>query len=215
MADRGATRKHLRPMPPRRRTKRDREFAAKCEWGDFSEDDYYSNDGFLTTVWGPSMWLVLHTISFNYPCNPTPEQRAQYKQFFDSLYNVLPCGKCRTNLVNNYKCTGYGMKVFKSRETLSRWVYDLHSCVNAMLHKPNNYSYTEARNRFENFRARCRSEQATSNRRKKTKKLAGQNHEKESGCTDPVSGVKSKCTLMIGPITDCESMQIDPRCICK
>jgi hypothetical protein len=180
----------------------------KCKWGDFNEDSYYSNDGFLTTVWGPSMWFMLHTVSFNYPCDPSDNVQTQYQQFFDSLQHVLPCGKCRTNLVGNFKCTGYGKAVFKSRATLSRWVYDLHSCVNKMLNKPNPYTYDETRNRYENFRARCRKDEPT---RKSTSKV------KENGCTDPVSGLKSKCTLKIEPLADCdcESMQIDPRCICK
>ena len=25
----------------------------------------------LTAVWGPGMWFYLHTMSFNYPLNPT------------------------------------------------------------------------------------------------------------------------------------------------
>ena len=37
----------------------------------FSDDDYNSGDGMLTSIWGPGMWHYLHTISFNYPNNPT------------------------------------------------------------------------------------------------------------------------------------------------
>jgi len=37
----------------------------------YSPDDYNSNDGMLTSVWGPSMWHYLHTMSFNYPVAPT------------------------------------------------------------------------------------------------------------------------------------------------
>lgn len=33
----------------------------------FSESDYESGDGMITAVWGPPLWHVLHTISFNYP----------------------------------------------------------------------------------------------------------------------------------------------------
>ena len=28
--------------------------------------DYLSGDGMLTSVWGPSLWHYLHTMSFNY-----------------------------------------------------------------------------------------------------------------------------------------------------
>ena len=37
----------------------------------FNPKDYESNDGMLTTVWGPPMWHYLHTMSFNYPVKPT------------------------------------------------------------------------------------------------------------------------------------------------
>ena len=29
----------------------------------------------LTSVWGPPMWHALHTISFNYPVNPSLQQK--------------------------------------------------------------------------------------------------------------------------------------------
>ena len=37
----------------------------------FTKKDYNSGDGMITSIWGPSMWHYLHTISFNYPVNPT------------------------------------------------------------------------------------------------------------------------------------------------
>ena len=36
-------------------------------------------------VWGPGAWLFLHTISLNYPTNPTYEDKENYKTFFTSL----------------------------------------------------------------------------------------------------------------------------------
>ena len=38
-----------------------------CEPGTFNKDDYESGDGMLTSVWGPSLWHSIHTMSFNYP----------------------------------------------------------------------------------------------------------------------------------------------------
>jgi len=121
----------------------------------FNTEDLNSNDGFLTYVWGPSLWMTLHTISFNYPCHPTKAQKKQYRAFFDSLQHVLPCGKCRTNLIDNLKSTNYNKDVFQNRETLSKWVYDLHVCVNSMLGKDTKTSYEEVRHTYEHFRARC------------------------------------------------------------
>ena len=69
----------------------------------FSKEDYNSNDGMLTTVWGPSQWHVLHTMSFNYPVTPTPKDKRNYRNYILSLQNVLPCGKCIDNLRKNFK----------------------------------------------------------------------------------------------------------------
>ena len=57
----------------------------------------------LTSVWGPSMWHSLHTISFNYPVKPTQQQQNKYYRFFMSLTDVLPCKYCRQNLPKNMK----------------------------------------------------------------------------------------------------------------
>ena len=45
----------------------------------------------LTTVWGPSLWHTLHTISFNYPLKPTKRDKINYKRFIYQLRHVLPC----------------------------------------------------------------------------------------------------------------------------
>ena len=41
----------------------------------FNETDFKSGDGMLTSVWGPSLWHSLHTMSFNYPVNPSLEEK--------------------------------------------------------------------------------------------------------------------------------------------
>ena len=71
----------------------------------FKKGDFYSGDGFLTSVWGPAIWLFLHTMSFNYPNNPSPQQKKQYRDFILSLQYILPCIYCRKNLTKNFiKC---------------------------------------------------------------------------------------------------------------
>jgi len=37
----------------------------------YTEKEYNSGEGMLTTVWGPSLWHYLHTMSFNYTIEPT------------------------------------------------------------------------------------------------------------------------------------------------
>ena len=87
-------------MPSNRKTmKRGR--APQCS--PYSTEDYNSNDGMLTTVWGPSQWHFLHTMSFNYPVNPTDADKVHYRNHILGLRYVLPCGKCRANLTENFK----------------------------------------------------------------------------------------------------------------
>ena len=54
----------------------------------YTRKDYSSNDGMLVSVWGPSMWHYLHTMSFNYPVNPTCDDKTNYREFVLNLKNV-------------------------------------------------------------------------------------------------------------------------------
>jgi len=121
----------------------------------FTPQDYDSPDGFLTKIWGPNLWHTLHTISFNYPVNPSQETKKKYRDFILSLKYVLPCGKCRDNFKKNIKQLPLTMSYMKNRETFSRYVYDLHEVINKMLCKKSGLSYEDVRERYEHFRARC------------------------------------------------------------
>jgi hypothetical protein len=121
----------------------------------FSKVDFNSRDGMLTTVWGPSMWHYLHTMSFNYPVSPNRTQKKHSRDFVINLQYVLPCGKCRENLSRKFKKTPLTMENMKSRETFSKYIYELHESVNKMLNKRSHLSFEDVRDRYENFRARC------------------------------------------------------------
>ena len=47
----------------------------------YTDEEYNSGDGMLTTVWGPSMWHYLHTMSFNYPVEPTLNEKKKLSEF--------------------------------------------------------------------------------------------------------------------------------------
>ena len=84
----------------------------------FEKNQYESDFGMMTLIWGPVMWLTMHTVSFNYPVNPSEQDKRNYKQFFGSLKNTLPCGKCRENLKKNLRKVPMTNKVFKNRDSL-------------------------------------------------------------------------------------------------
>jgi hypothetical protein len=193
------TRKHL---SNRKKTRKQRVFKSK---------DFYSGDGFLTTIWGPPFWHVLHTISFNYPVNPSLEQKQQYRNYFLSLQNVLPCGACRKNLKTNFKHLPLTMTHMKNRDSFSRYVYNLHELVNKMLHKKSNLTYCDVRERYEHFRSRCTDEKP---KVYKFSDIKTKKNRKEKGCTEPLYGKKARCILNIVPQDDKgQSIQIDDKCV--
>ena len=185
----------------------------------FKKKDYYNGDGMLTTVWGPSMWHYLHTMSFNYPVAPTPADKKHYRDFMLNLQYVLPCKYCRQNLTNNYKVFPLKQSDMANRESFSRYVYKLHEMVNKMLKKKSNLSYCDVRERYEHFRSRCVAEtpkifdiKAYKNKTQKKENKG----KKEKGCTEPLYGKKSKCIIKIVPQDEkCKTMQIDKQCIKK
>ena len=91
----------------------------------FNNEDFKSSDGMLTYVWGPSLWHFLHTMSFNYPVKPTKDDKQHYMNFIHSLKFILPCKYCRMNLSRNLKETHFSLKNMKSRETFSKYVFNL------------------------------------------------------------------------------------------
>jgi hypothetical protein len=176
----------------------------------YKKSDYNSGDGMLTTVWGPAMWHYLHTMSFNYPIEPTTENKKHYRDFVLNLRNVLPCKYCRINLTNNLKKKPILMCHMKNRYTFSRYIYELHEVVNKMLNKKSHLSYCDVRERYEHFRSRCTEEKPKIFTFKKTITK----RKKEKGCTEPLYGKKSKCVINIVPQEDkTATFQMDKKCI--
>jgi len=165
----------------------------------YTTDDYKSGDGMLTTVWGPSLWHFLHTMSFNYPNEPTKEQQHEYMKFIYQLKHILPCKYCRINLKKNLIHLPLKMSHMKNRYTFSKYIYDLHEHINKMLNKKSGLSYNDVRERYEHFRARCNVKE--------------QIVVKEKGCTESLYGKKSKCVIKIVPQTKkCNTFQMDKTC---
>lgn len=152
--------------------------------------NYNSPNGFQTAVWGPLLWTVMHMISFNYPTNPTTIQKKQYMEFFHSLKNVLPCKACResfTDFVENDPEVKIRVKHFKSRDTLGRWVFDLHNKVNKKLKKPTYKNFERTRNFYEKFRANCSKD--------------------KTGCHTPMRGQKKRSIVTIIPRINCKGQK--------
>ena len=178
----------------------------------FSRKNYMSGDGMLTTVWGPSMWHYLHTMSFNYPVHPTSNDKKYYREFIINLTHTLPCKYCRINLKNNLKHNPIRSCDLKNRETFSRYIYKLHEVVNKMLKKKSTISYCDIREQYEHFRSRCTNDVKTLKDQSKLFKF--NKTKKETGCTEPLYGKKAKCIINIVPQDHRgKTLKIDSKCI--
>ena len=173
----------------------------------FKRREYSSGDGMLTTIWGPSMWHFLHTMSFNYPVKPSREDKTHYRDFILNLKNILPCKYCRQNLKRNLKVNPLTWADMENRDRFSRYIYKLHEMVNKLLGKTSGLSYCDVRERYEHFRSRCTKNDAPP-------KLFNFSNKKEKGCTEPLYGHKAKCVMSIVPqTTNIPSFQIDNKCV--
>jgi len=191
----------------------------------FSKKDTLSGDGMLTTVWGPSLWHALHTMSFNYPVKPTVEQKKEYRAFMLSLVHVLPCKYCRENLRKNFKKLPLTVADMKDRTTFSKYVYNLHELINTMLKKKSGLTYCDVRERYEHFRARCtlddpKKKEEEKEKEKEKDKDKGKEEDKdktvEKGCTEPLYGKKAKGVILIMPQEKkCPTFQMDEACFKK
>lgn len=173
----------------------------------FTNKDFNSSDGMMTSIWGPPLWHFLHTMSFNYPCKPTKEDKKKYKTFIDSLKDILPCKYCRENLPKNFKQSKYSTKVYTSRTTFSKWMYTLHETVNKMLGKHSGLSFKDVKQLYEQFRSRCID---------KLDVQVCKTLQLEKGCVTPFYGKKTKCVLEIVPKkSKKKSFNIKPSCVIK
>lgn len=180
----------------------------------YTKKDFKSGDGMLTTVWGPSLWHTLHTISFNYPVKPTLQDKKNYKRFIMNLRYILPCKYCRMNFKKNLKELPLTEKALKNRYNFSRWMFKMHELINKMLGKKSGLKYGDVRERYEHFRSRCTEDKQSI----KVVEIIPKNktRKKEKGCVEPLFGKKSKCIIKIVPKEEkTPTFQMDKKCIKK
>jgi hypothetical protein len=81
------------------------------------------------------VWRALHYIALGYPRSPSAQDKANYRRFYTSLSDVLPCRSC----ANNYSRHLEEVKIdphLDSPLSLFDWTVDMHNVVNKSLGKP-------------------------------------------------------------------------------
>ena len=84
--------------------------------------------------WGRSAWQYLHTLTFNYPMNPTKDDKLKYYNHFKSLGDMLPCPSCAESYKIYFKyipITDY----LNDTHGVTFWLYFIHYVVNKKLGK--------------------------------------------------------------------------------
>lgn len=81
-------------------------------------------------IWGPHGWKFIHFVAMAYPRYPTEQQKIQYKSFFLSLANVIPCTLCANNYKEHIEQYPLTDKVLQNNESLVEWTILMHNLVN-------------------------------------------------------------------------------------
>jgi hypothetical protein len=121
------------------------------------------------------------------------------------------------NLTNNLATRPLKMCHMESRDTFSRFIYDLHETVNKLLGKKSGLSYCDVRERYEHFRSRCTQDAPkVFNFKEFYRGKMGKKGEHEKGCTEPLYGKKAKCVISIVPQeVKVPTFSVDDQCIKK
>ena len=95
------------------------------------------------TVWGPSTWLLYHSVPLDYPDNPTTSDKENIKQFYTNIGLVIPCASCKLNYKKHLQKFPLSNDILSSKTKLFNWTVDIHNEVNKLNNKKV-LSYPEA-----------------------------------------------------------------------
>lgn len=98
-----------------------------------------------SSIWGPPAWIFLHSITFNYPVNPTNKEKQEHYNFFKNLENILPCDICKNHYRNNLKRFPLNDNILSNKNKFIKWLIDIHNTVN-QLNGKKIYSYDDVIN---------------------------------------------------------------------
>ena len=85
-------------------------------------------------IWGPHLWYQMHMKTFDYPSNPTQEDKNKIREYFRSIVDLLPCENCKQHYLRYLQNRPIRYH-YDNRDELINWLIDLHNEVNVMLAK--------------------------------------------------------------------------------
>jgi len=80
--------------------------------------------------WGPHGWKFIHYVTMGYPDKPTKNDMIKYKNFLESIGDVLPCIICANHYKNHLIEHPIDKSVLQNKRTLMAWAVKVHNIVN-------------------------------------------------------------------------------------
>ena len=159
-------------------------------------DEASKNNGMLTKVWGPPLWIGLHAITFGYPAKIDEnneehiEKRKRYYNFFKLVGDILPCKYCRQSYKVFFEELDLN-KFLNRRKDIVRWLYLIHEKVNDKLKVPecDRPTFKDFTQQYETYRAKCKPD----NREEELVKQANE----EKGCIKPLDNTPKRAVINV------------------
>ena len=102
-------------------------------------------------AWGPQLWHTLHMVALNYPDAPSPDDKRNYKAFFESLQFVIPCASCADNYALHLRQLPVD-RFLDNADALFAWSVHVHNMVNKSYGK-RSWSVADAKRYYVDYRA--------------------------------------------------------------
>ncbi|MDB4345573.1 Erv1/Alr family FAD-linked sulfhydryl oxidase [bacterium] len=90
---------------------------------------------YLSKIWGPHYWFVLHTIALRYPKKPNDVTKKKYYDLISNFPLFIPDTKIGdefAELLDKYPVTPY----LDNNNTFSKWMHFIHNRINEKINKP-------------------------------------------------------------------------------
>jgi hypothetical protein len=86
-------------------------------------------------VWGPHGWKFIHFITLGYPTYPDNTHKVMYKNFFESLKNVIPCSICGAHFKQHMEEYPLTDEILNDKMKFIGWGIKMHNLVNLINNK--------------------------------------------------------------------------------
>lgn len=99
----------------------------------------------MSAIWGPLGWMTLHSISVNYPDNPTEIEKKICYRFLEMFTETITCHICKTHflrMLQTYKVIH--PEYLNSKQDFFLFIVRAHNTVNRKLDKPTVKSVAES-----------------------------------------------------------------------